>query len=312
MEGTDHSPRNTSSRKPPATTRSSTASTPLRSTPDTNSSTPKTSWTRGHSVPTLCESCNGKGSRWKYVQEYTRWHNLVVTRMRNIAFQRPSYDPFALGETHTIKLPYDVLPRRFVGQAVAMILAAQATYHLWADNPQLVQLIGGDRELHDDAPGPIDMFPCRIYLGLANQDFIVQRQDAIAIKFGDRNRKSPGGLHLPPRASSNTPFQFYVYSPFVVTLMLGNSPPPWRSSTDVTHWTQMDHHQRPAKGDQKLELPAVHLPRSRLLEFQPTTRREEATPEVPLPSRPSGPARPYYHHRISYRDPLVQGSEEPN
>ena len=220
----------------------------------------RTSWTRGHTVPTLCESCNGKGSRWKYVQEYTRWHNFVVTRMRNIASQTPCFDPFALGETHTIKLPYDVLPRRFVGQAVAMILAAQATHHLWAGNPQLVHLIGGDRDLYNDAPGPIDVFPCRVYLGLANQDFIVQRQDAIAIKFGDRNRTSPGGLHLPPRASRNTPFQFYVYSPFVVTLMLGNSEPPWQSSTDVTHWTQMDHHQRLAKTDQTLRLPAVHVP----------------------------------------------------
>lgn len=217
------------------------------------------SWNDGHALPTLCEACNGKAERWGYPKEYTRWHTGVVGHLNDLAAFQSEDDLFSEGRLYEIELPYDAMPRRFIGHAVSMILAAQWSFHLWAENPQLVELIGGNLEPNDEPPGPVDIAPWRVHLALANQEYLVQRRVAISIKMGDLRPRSSGGIHLPARAAKNVPFYLFAYSPFVVTLMGDNTTPSW-PSVDVTDWTLMGHHERPQRNDLRFVIPTIHKP----------------------------------------------------
>lgn len=226
-------------------------------------------WNEGHALPTLCEVCNGKAERWGYPKEYTRWHNGVVARINELPSLEPEADPFGEGRLYELELPYDAMPRRFIGHAVSMILAAQWSHHLWAENPQLVELIGGDLEPDDEPPGQVDIAPWRVHLGLANQDYLVQRRVAIGIKTGDPRPRTPRGIYLPARPATTTPFYLFAYSPFVVTLMGNNSVPSW-PSIDVTEWTHLGHHERPLSSRRRYVVPTIHIPFKELLGFTNT------------------------------------------
>ena len=63
--------------------------------------------------------------------EYRRWFELSVARLQAAGTQRNA-DPLRGTQPFEIGLPYDVQPARFVRQVLGMLLAVQATEHLFA------------------------------------------------------------------------------------------------------------------------------------------------------------------------------------
>ncbi len=100
-------------------------------------------WQEGHVVRTLCSECNHRASRWKYVSEYRRWHDLAM----EAATERQKThggNPLRGLSPLDLELPHDVHPARFVRQVVGMLMAIQEPEHLFAGHPQLADLIGGE------------------------------------------------------------------------------------------------------------------------------------------------------------------------
>jgi hypothetical protein len=216
-----------------------------------------TSWSEGHAVPTLCEDCNGKAGDWRYPKEYTLWHRYIESWARSLVAAEPSCDPFDPAQTWIIELPKDRLnPRRFIGHCVAMLLATQSDFDLWADHPELRALIGSDIERGQQPPGAVDIHPIRVFLGLANQNYLVGRSSIMALSFRAPQHKRPSGLIVPPGPTTTRDLHVFAYSPFAVTLVVGDSTPPW-PSVEITYWSRMGHHDRLGRNHRELTIPTV-------------------------------------------------------
>lgn len=122
-------------------------------------------WDQGHVVRTLDRRCNGRASDWGYVKEYRRWHDLFKEAHR--AGRATRIDPFRGDRPWSIDLPYDVMPARFVRQAIGMLLAVQASPDLLAGSPQLADLIAGDPDDGErPRPAGLTIEPMYLYLSV--------------------------------------------------------------------------------------------------------------------------------------------------
>jgi hypothetical protein len=215
------------------------------------------SWANGLALPTLCEHCNGNGTRWRYVSEYARWREAGVKSLDQYCRMKARYAPAKLvpGELIALRLNYDRMAGRFARYVIGMFLAAQRSPDLVLQHPQLLRAVepvpGGE------VPGPFDMSPARLFLAFANRRSMLMTDTAFELRFGMPGQRA-SGLVVPAAASNATGFRVMVFSPFAVTLITSGDDLPL-AGFDISGWTQRTHHQRIAKTERRVQLPAFGL-----------------------------------------------------
>ena len=207
-------------------------------------------WREGHVVRTLDRQCNGRASDWGYVKEYRRWHDLFMGA--HTAGRATRIDPFRGDQPWSIELPYDVMPARFVRQAVGMLLAVQASPDLLAGSPQLADLIGGDRD-DEDQPraGGLTIEPMHLYLSVYSGGWSYGTAPITSLTLDT----TPSALVVPPAVRTRE-VDVYVLAlaPFVFvasTAHLANL------GLDINEWATWERSRRPRRSERLLNIPTV-------------------------------------------------------
>lgn len=207
----------------------------------------------GHSQPNLCWDCNQKGTRWGLVREYSRWHRWFESEARR-RVDKTGLDPFAVGKAWHIDVPYDFMPRRFIGHAVSMVLSMQRDQAFLSSHTELRALVGGDRRSSDRPPGAVDLAGIRVCLGLANRPWLFSRNPFLSFRSHLAAVRASG--LWTPGWTEHAELVVGCFSPFVLTLVLKGTAWP-ELGYEVTHWTAMNHSDRLPRRSLRLTLPVV-------------------------------------------------------
>ena len=213
-------------------------------------------WPDGHTVRTLCDECNNRASRWKYVEQYGRWRDVFVDA--HTEGRRSRVDPFRGSEPFPIELPYDLMPGRFFRQAIGMLLAVQQSVWLVAEHPVLPELIGPDPA--DSKPGRaprarhdgMSIAPLCVYMSVFSGSwrYTTMPMMQISVPLG------PSRLIAPP-GSRSTASELLVLAlaPFVFVATRDDSR---RLGVRIDEWAEWDLHQR-GRGRLRLDVPTVDM-----------------------------------------------------
>lgn len=216
-------------------------------------------WNDGAGVRTLCRTtdttvgCNERASHWRYVSEYRRWHDKFVARAQAVAAVTNA-DPIRTGEQFTIVLDRgSAEPARFVRQVIGMVLALQATDHLWVRYDSLRQLVAPN-PAHSDRPlaGGVDLRELHLYMSVCNTRWLYQHMPGGLVSV--RLDRSP--IWTPPGAVTSPIHDFLVLalSPFafVLTTSADDS-----FGLDVTDWAKWPLGRRPNRAEAELVVPTA-------------------------------------------------------
>jgi hypothetical protein len=207
-------------------------------------------WRDGHAVRSLCSECNLRASRWGYVSEYRKWHDLVIVEAHRKA-KRGGNDPLRGTEPFEFSLPYDAMPARFVRQVIGMFLAVQEAEHLLASYPILADLIGP--EPHEDRRRSegLSIKPLRVLVSVANTKLAYVTKPLTELAFSQPASVYPT-LWTPPGAPTQTHDIFLLaLTPFLLILTDSGDP---HLGIDVGDWTVWAADQRPKRAERSLAL----------------------------------------------------------
>jgi hypothetical protein len=211
------------------------------------------SWVDGFALPTLCETCNGNGSRWKFIDEYKAWRQCAIDGMQRHCEEHGRVKPakFVPGELINLAIDYDRMPGRFARYVIGMFLATQRDEGLVVSSPQLFAAVTASEEV--DPPGGCTISPARVFLALCNRRNVIQRNSAMLVSVG-LSGTTKNGLIVPADSPSMTDYQVLVLTPFAFTLVVSGKPPQG-CGVEMSRWTEMGHHDRVARDIRTIAVP---------------------------------------------------------
>lgn len=209
-------------------------------------------WQDGHTVSTLCTSCNARASAWGYVAEYRRWYDVVADTARSSAAEH-HVDPLLGGEPFGIDLPYDAHPARFVRQVIGMFLAIQDNHYLFGDHPRLSTLIDDDpNKSSARRVAGLSIAPLTMSMAVDNGPYAYFKSPAMTVSVDLENAER--SLWTPPGSrSSNAMLLMARFAPFAFFVTDGGPHP----GLDITDWATWDVDRRPRPAERRLMVPTV-------------------------------------------------------